>query len=167
MKNIDDFKVVFETERIYFVKVSEKLVQDYLNMVNDIEVQKYISHNRKEYALEDELEWIENKLKENAVVFSMIEKGTNDFIGNIEIMDIENNKGELGIAIISLKQNKRFGQEAIKKIIDYAFNTLNLDSLDLNVYDFNPRAICCYEKVGFKRLGQGKTKEDIHMVITK
>ena len=88
----------------------------------------------------------------------MIEKETNEFIGNIEIMEINNNIGEIGIAITQKKQNNHFGQEAIKRLIKYAFNDLNLDGLELNVYNFNARGINCYEKVGFVIDGHGKTK---------
>lgn len=48
-----EYEIVFESERISFIKITEKLVQDYLDMVNDIEVQKYISHNRKTYELDE------------------------------------------------------------------------------------------------------------------
>ncbi len=162
-----NYEIIFESERISFVKLTEKLVQDYLDMVNDIDVQKYISHNRKKYELNGELEWIKSKLEENAIIFSMIEKESNEFIGNIEIMEIKDNVGEMGIAITPKKQDKHYGQEAIKRFIEYAFNTLNLDGLELNVYNFNPRGIRCYEKVGFIKDGQGKTEEDIHMSIKK
>ena len=162
-----DYEIIFESERIYFVKLTEKLVQEYLDTVNDIEVQKYISHNRKTYELDEELEWVKSKLKENAIIFSMIEKETKEFIGNIEIMEIKNNIGEMGIAITPKKQDKHFGQKAIKRLIEYAFNDLSLDGLELNVYNFNPRGIRCYEKVGFIKDGPGKTDEDIHMKISK
>ena len=161
------YKIVFESNRIYFVKLSKTLVHDYLNMVNDKEVQSFISHKRKTYELDGELEWINSKLEENAIIFSMIEKETNEFIGNIEIMEINNNIGEIGIAITPKKQNNHFGQEAIKKLIEYAFSDLNLDGLELNVYNFNTRGIKCYEKVGFVRDGEGKAEEDIHMSIKR
>lgn len=160
-------EIIFESDRIDFVKLSEKLVDDYLDMVNDIEVQRFISHERKVYSLDGELEWIKSKLEENVIIFSMIEKQTNEFIGNIEIMKINNNIGEVGIAITRKKQDKHFGQEAIKRLIEYSFNELNLNGLELNVYDFNPRGIKCYEKVGFIIDGQGKSKEDIHMSLKK
>lgn len=164
---VKNFNFIFETERIYFVNLSEQLAEEYLNMVNDIEVQKYMRHDIKKYTLEQELEWIKNKLNENAIIFSMIEKKTNEYIGNIEIMNIFDNIGEMGIAITPKQQNKHFGQEAIRAIIHYAFYSLNLDGLQLNVYKFNSRGIHCYEKVGFKMEGYGKTEEEILMKITK
>ncbi len=162
-----EYEIIFESNRIKFIKLSKKLVNDYLDMVNDVEVQRFISHKRKIYSLDGELEWIKSKLEENAIIFSMIEKQTNEFIGNIEIMKINNNIGEVGIAITRKKQNKHFGQEAIKRLIEYSFSELNLDGLELNVYDFNSRGINCYEKVGFVIDGQGKTKEDIHMLLKR
>lgn len=162
-----EYEIIFESNRIKFIKLSKKLVNDYLDMVNDVEVQRFISHKRKIYSLDGELEWIKSKLEENAIIFSMIEKQTSEFIGNIEIMKINNNIGEVGIAITRKKQNKHFGQEAIKRLIEYSFSELNLDGLELNVYDFNSRGINCYEKVGFVIDGQGKTKEDIHMLLKR
>lgn len=136
-------------------------------MVNDPEVQKGICRKAKIYTYEQELEWVKEKLNEDKAIFSMIEKETNEYIGNVEIMKIIENVGEIGITITPLKQNKHYGQEAMKSIINYALNIMNLENVDLNVYKTNPRAIHCYEKVGFIRDGVGKTEEDIHMIYKK
>lgn len=162
-----NYDVIFESDRILFVKLSEHLVQDYLAMVNDINVQKFISKDRQEFTLEQELEWVKNKLNNKKIIFSMLEKGTNRFIGNIEIRKIENNIGELGITITPEQQNKHFGQEAIEAFLGYAYNVLGLDGMELNVYSFNSRGIHCYEKVGFVKDGLGEDPDDIHMVIRK
>lgn len=167
MRNIYEKKIIFESEKIIFIKLTSQLVNDYLNMVNDISVQKYISHKRKTYTLDNELEWIKSKLDENVIIFSIIEKNTNEFIGNIEIIKINNNIGEIGFAITTKKQDNHFSQEAIKRFIDYAFNELNLNDLELNVYDFNTRGIKCYEKVGYIVDFQGKTNENIHMFLKR
>ena len=55
---------------------------------------------------------VKEKLNEDATIFSMIEKETNEYIGNVEIMKIIENVGEIGITITPLKQNKHYGQEA-------------------------------------------------------
>ena len=162
-----NYEVVFESDRIIFIKLTKDLVEDYVNMVNDENVQRLISKKRNIYKIDEELEWINGKLKNNSIIFSMIEKVTNNYIGNIEIMNINNNIGELGIAITPNQQDKHFGQEAIKRLIKYCFDDLKLDGLELNVFSFNPRAIHCYEKVGFVKDGVGKEPEDIHMVIRK
>ena len=44
------------------------------------------------------------------IIYSMIEKNTGKFIGNIEIMDINNGIGEIGISIVPSMQNKHYVQ---------------------------------------------------------
>jgi len=46
-----------------------------------------------------------------------------------------------------------YGQEAVTLLLDYGFNILNMNSIELGVYAFNERAIRCYEKIGFQRIG--------------
>ncbi len=161
------YDIVFESENIYYIKLDEKLVNDYLTMVNDPDVANKISHKVRTYTYEQELSWVKSKLEENALCFSMLEKTTGEYIGNIEIMQIENNIGELGISITAAKQDKHYGTESIESLLKYAYEELNLDGMELNVYATNPRAIHCYEKVGFVRDGIGKTEEDIHMKISR
>ena len=157
------YKVIFESDNILYVNVDKKLINNYLVMVNDPEVQKGISHKTRVYTYEQELIWVNEKLNEEAPIFSMIEKETGDYIGNIEIMHVRDGIGEIGIAITPIKQNKHYGQEAMKAIINYGLNVMNLENVDLNVYKTNPKAIRCYEKVGFITDGIGKTEEDLHM----
>lgn len=160
---MNNYEVIFESENILYVKLSENLIDDYLKMVNDPDISKFISHHPKKYSYEDEQQWVKNQLDKNAICFSMIEKKSSEYIGNIEIMEIKNNIGELGISITKDKQNKHYGYESIKAIIKYGSEKLNLQGMDLNVYDTNLRAIHCYEKVGFIKAGEGKSNGDIHM----
>ena len=164
---MEEYNIIFESDNIIYVKVSESLINDYLNMINDYNVSKMISKNNRIYTYEEELNWVKEKLLENACIFSMLEKSTGEYIGNIEIMNINNNIGEIGIAITSNKQNKHYGTESMKRIIEYGYNELNLDGFELNVYTTNSRAIRCYEKVGFINIGPGKTNDDIHMMLKK
>lgn len=50
--------------------------------------------------------------------------------------------------------NKGYGTEAIRLLLDYGFNYMNLHSIHLNLMSFNIRAQKCYEKCGFKETGR-------------
>ena len=56
---------------------------------------------------------------------------------------------------ISEKENwsKGYGKEATRLMVDYAFQTLNMNRIQLHVSVENPRAIRVYEKVGFVKEG--------------
>lgn len=47
-----------------------------------------------------------------------------------------------------------YGTEALSLLIKYCFNTLNLYRVELEVFEFNKRAIKVYQKCGFKEEGQ-------------
>lgn len=50
-------------------------------------------------------------------------------------------------------QGRGFGSEAMQLIFDYAFKTLNLNKISLEVVAFNENSIHLYEKAGFEREG--------------
>lgn len=160
---MENSNYIFTSKNIIFKQVSKDYISDYLLMINDIEIASKISKNICTYTYEDEVKWVEEKIKENDLVFTMVEKSTGDFIGNIEIMKVINKVGEIGISLAKSKQNKGYGSEAISSLMEYGKTTLGINSFELNVYVTNPRAIRCYEKVGFIKSGEGKNKESIHM----
>ncbi len=144
-------KKVFESERINFVEISDELIDDYLTMINDMDnVQRFIGEIREPFTYEEELNWVHTRKKDNNVIFSMIDKETNMFIGNIEFMNIEDSSAELGISITYSMQIKGYGIESIKAILNYGFTTLNLNKIYLRTKIFNNRAIHVYHKCGFK-----------------
>ena len=62
---MEKYEIIFESENILYVKINENLINDYLIMVNDPEVQKGISRKAKIYTYEQELEWVKEKLNED------------------------------------------------------------------------------------------------------
>ena len=58
-----------------------------------------VSTKKKTILLSDELKWIKSKLENNDYVFTMIEKNTNEFIGNVEFMEYDVESAELAISI--------------------------------------------------------------------
>lgn len=144
------YNIKFESENIIFVDINQELINDYLNMVNDPEVSKFISLKSRYFSYEDELTWLNNKKEKKSVIFSMLEKDTNEFIGNIELMSIENDIGEIAICITPSKQNKHYGYESINRFMQYCKDELKLNVFELSVYSHNKKAINLYKKLGFK-----------------
>ncbi len=42
---MNKYEKIFESERIYYIKITKDLIEDYLEMINDIEIANKISHN--------------------------------------------------------------------------------------------------------------------------
>ena len=156
---------IFTSERIDFVPVSEDLVPDYLAMINDRErVGRFIGRSQPITAEQDRL-WVQKKLAEKAPVFSMVDRATGAFIGNIELMDVEDGAGELGIAITAARQEQGYGSEAIPAFVRYAMDDLGLSRVYLKAFPFNARAIHVYEKCGFREYD--RTEDDVFMEILR
>lgn len=158
-------KAIFESENMLFIHMSELLMDDYLKMYNNQEIQKSIF--KKNYSSEQISNWIKKQIIEKSeCIFSIIEKTTGEYIGNMEIIP-KDNICEMLISITPDKQNRHYGTEAINALLKYVFETLKLDRVELYVYANNLRAIHCHEKAGFAKAGPGITEEDIHMMISK
>lgn len=158
--------VIFESENIVYVRPSFDLVPDYLEMVNDIDnVARFIGERSEPLTEQQEIDYIKDKMDNNATMFSMLEKGTNRFIGNIEFFNRVFEEAEWGIVITTSMQNKGYGTEALKRSVEYGFNELGLNRIYLGVYVNNPRAIHVYENCGFKEYERDDV--DVFMEITK
>ena len=161
-----DMNVIFESENIIYFRPSFDLVPQYLEMVNDIEnVAKFIGERRTLLTEQDEIDYIKDKMDKDATMFSMLEKDTRDFIGNIEFFNRVDDEAEWGIVITSKMQNKGYGKEALRRSVEYGFNELDLKRIYLEVYANNPRAIHIYENCGFKEYD--RTGVDVFMEILK
>ena len=157
-------KQIFESDSISFVEVSELLVNDYLDMVNDEKnFNEFTGGRAKQFTAEQELNWVRKKLEEKALVFSMLEKTTGRFIGNIELMDPKDGEGELGIGITAKMQDRGFGTEAVAAFTKYVMERLGFKRVFLRTDPNNGRAIRVYEKCGFREYD--RTDEHVFMEI--
>lgn len=75
----------------------------------------------------------------------------NTLIGEVRFKSIKwfNRKAELSLVIKKEFQNKGYGTEVLKSIIEHAFNTMNLYRLEAEVIDFNDASKSVIEKYGF------------------
>jgi len=92
-------------------------------------------------------------------------------IGNIGLMNVCNidRDAELGIFIGEKSEwGKGFGRNAIKLMLRYAFQTLNLNRIYLKVFENNLRGIKSYRASGFieeGRMRQAKFSEGAYLDV--
>jgi RimJ/RimL family protein N-acetyltransferase len=144
-------------ENVYLGPVSKKDIPRLVKWMNDIEVLKYIAQIYSSHTEETVEEYLEKCNKSPTKHYYGIFLNNGELIGGTDLTHIDqiNQIASLGI-IIGEKQHwsKGYGTEAIKLLLDYGFNILNLNNIMLEVVDFNKRAQRCYEKVGFKIIGK-------------
>ncbi|MFW9906105.1 MAG: GNAT family N-acetyltransferase [Candidatus Thorarchaeota archaeon] len=142
-------------------------VDELMKFWNNLELQRFLSGSQIASRDEEE-EWIrstwERRRKGEAYIFGIFLQEQNQYIGNIEIGIINRiaQRGDLGISIFNPHYwNKGIGTEAISLILKFAFSSLNLRTIELEVFEFNKRAQTCYQNVGFIEVGR---KRQAHYV---
>jgi len=166
-------KIEFSTARIDFTKPKVSFAKFYAENINNPEIYRWLRSNPQTYTIEQEKEWIKSIKKEP--IYTIIEKGTENIIGNTGFNSINGKVGEIGIWITPKYQNKHYGREAIEKIIEIGFNKFNLEEITLTVFENNVRAIKCYKNIGFIETsvdknvtdGIGNPTNNIHMKIER
>jgi len=78
-------------------------------------------------------------------------------IGTIQLYDFnEQDKScKLGIRIGDRDYwSKGYGEDAVKTLLEYAFMKIDIYRVTLKVYEYNERAVKCYQKCGFQYEGR-------------
>lgn len=143
-------------ERIYLSPQITEDAEKYVEWLNDFETTDYIGRSHQPITLEWEKAYLEGHINGEAN-FGIITLKDNKLIGTVGIEYIDHVKrtGTLGIFIGEKDyREKGYGTEAIRLILDYGFNYLNLNNIKLDLMEFNEKALKCYKKCGFKEYGR-------------
>lgn len=165
-----------EGDHCYLSPLNIADAEKYTEWLNDLEVTKHLIVSDRQINVQKEEEILNDMIKNGAQIFAIIDKEKDVLIGNCSLFKIDHpdRKAELGIFIGDKHYwDKGFGTEALRLLLDYGFNILNLHNIFLNVHSFNKRALKAYEKVGFKVIGRrresfimgGKKYDEIFMDI--
>ena len=143
-------------ERLYLSPVSQDDAELYVKWMNDAYVAKHFGQYANVVASKNELKWLFEPKSENQR-YAIVLLEDDVLIGHISIHNIDhlNRNAFLGIFIGEEEhRGKGYGAEAIRLILDYGFNTLNLHNIMLFVHADNHAAIACYKKAGFREAGR-------------
>ncbi|WP_032121499.1 GNAT family N-acetyltransferase [Clostridium amazonitimonense] len=133
--------------------------------INDAEIKRYLHPGIPYlYTLEDEIKWFEmQSASKDCYNFAIETIEREIYIGGCGINNIDwkNSVVEVGIFIGDKNYwGKGYGSDAMKVLIKFIFDQMNINKIKLKVYSFNKRAIKCYEKCGF--INEGVLRQEIY-----
>jgi RimJ/RimL family protein N-acetyltransferase len=137
--------------------LSLSYLDEYQDMLCEDECRHFTGTQSPVPTLDQIKNWLSSREEaENRYDWAIINKscGLDSFVGEIVLSNIDevNLKASLRIGLYR-DRNKGFGTEAVESVLNFAFKTLDLKLVDLEVYEFNHRAIHTYKKIGFKVTG--------------
>ena len=143
-------------ERIYLSPRNNEEIEKFTQWLNDFQTTDYLGRSSYIITLESEKQYFEETIDKNYNFF-IVTLDDDKLIGTVglEKFDAINRTATLGIFIGDKEYRSQvYGTEAIKLILDYGFNYLNLNNIKLDLMSFNERALKCYQKCGFKEYGR-------------
>lgn len=149
---------MYHGEKIQLAAVQREYLPQYIKWLNDWEIAQFLYPGvAVPFNLDDETEWYENRRKqEGSFIFAILTLAENKLIGNCGLhhVDFKNRSATFGIVIGDKDYwGNGYGTDATRTLLRFGFEELGLNRVELEVYDFNPRAIRAYEKAGFHRDG--------------
>lgn len=142
--------------------VSDSDTENILRWRNSENVKKFFNY-QKEITEAEHKEWLKEKVYKGFVhQFVIYDESLKKDIGSVYLKNVDNvnRKAEYGVFIGERDAIGRgIGTIIAQAMIKYAFNTLHLHRLYLQVHKDNLGAIRCYEKAGFKK--EAILKDDI------
>jgi [ribosomal protein S5]-alanine N-acetyltransferase len=155
------FKVL-HTERLILRPFSKSDAPNVQNLANNKEVAEMIGLPQP-YLLKHALDWIEIQPelfeKEIEYPLAIVQKRTDELVGTITLrVDKDNQKGELGYWIGSPFWGMGFATEAVKRMMLFGIEELELNKIWASALSRNVASITVLQKAGMVK--EGVLKQD-------
>ena len=177
--NKDNYKPFLEGDKIYFIPLDEEVDDNYIKWINDREIIKHLETGHFPKSRQEVVEYVRTiNSSPNYIFFAVIEKKTNNYIGNAKLGPIDwiNRTSEYGRMIGEKSaQRKGYGKEISELLLHYAFMILNINKITAGAVADNIASIKSNEKVGLEIEGtlkqqvfnDGIYKDTVRMGITR
>lgn len=147
---------ILTSERLTLRQLSAKDDSAIFALRSDTEINKYLGRQASR-TIEDAITFINNindNIKRNdSIYWAITLTNSKIFVGTICLFDYTNekNKCEIGYELLTNFQGQGIMQEATTKVIDYAFQTMQLKKIEAFTHNDNLSSIKLLTKLDFKK----------------
>lgn len=143
---------------IYLRKLGKEYIEEYYECFKNISIESIVFTGTQQMFTKSNVERYLEEISYDSsrADFLIFSKELNKIVGEVSINEINRNNRSANIRVMVFRKedfNKGYGSEAIVLALHYGFGMFNLHRIELDVFDFNERAIHVYEKLGFKKEG--------------
>lgn len=146
---------ILEGEKVRLRPVQERDLPMFVQWLQDPEVRRWLAAVGDAPTLEEELAWYDRRRSDPDSVMWSIETLDGRLVGTTELrLTLEAKRAELGIAIQDKTMwSQGLGTDTVRLVLEYGFDDLELNRVDLTTDEDNVRGRRCYEKCGFVEEG--------------
>ncbi|MEW2434065.1 GNAT family protein [Streptomyces caniferus] len=149
-------KPVLTGDRIRLTPLSARHAAAFHASAVDPETRR-LTGTHHDFTLEELQAWCAGSLdRADRLDLAVEDRESGEFLGELALsgIDAPNAQGSFRIALVPDATGRGIGSEATRLLLDYAFDRVGLHRVQLEVYDYNPRARRAYEKCGFEVEGR-------------
>ena len=158
---------ILKTERLTLRQLVVNDEQEIFTLRSDKEINKYLDRQISN-TIDDARNFItkvnENINKNDSLYWAITLRDRNILVGTICLFGFsdENGKCEIGYELLTNFQGQGIMKEAVEKVIDYAFNTVNVKKIEAFLHRDNQSSIKLLEKFSFRNSNEpDKTNPDL------
>jgi RimJ/RimL family protein N-acetyltransferase len=143
-------------ERCYLSPIDPDDYLKYTEWLNDLEVMSGLAMVTGQVTAAAERETL-GRMAASGHSYAIVDIETDQLLGNCAFHPVDHVNGTATVGIFIGDKScwsRGYGSEALRLLLDYGFNVLNLHSVMLEVFAYNRRAIASYLKVGFREIGR-------------
>ena len=147
---------ILKTERLTLRQLVVNDEQEIFTLRSDIEINKYLDRQVSN-TIDDARNFI-NKVNENinkndSLYWAITLSDSNILVGTICLFGFseENGKCEIGYELLTNFQGQGIMKEAVEKVINYAFNTIQVQKIEASLHRDNQRSIKLLDNFSFKQ----------------
>ena len=143
-----------ENKKKILRKLEDKDAPFMLEWMHDMEIARRYQIDFTKFSLEDVKQFINNSFSTQNMHFAFV-NDKDEYMGTISLKNISlrDKNAEFSIVTRKCAQGTVITVQATHELIVYAFHTLKLNKIYLNVFSNNIHAIHFYEKIGFQKEG--------------
>jgi ribosomal-protein-alanine N-acetyltransferase len=147
---------ILKTERLTLRQLVVNDEQEIFTLRSDIEINKYLDRQISN-TIDDARNFI-NKVNENinkndSLYWAITLSDRNILVGTICLFGFSDENGtcEIGYELLTNFQGQGIMKEAVEKVINYAFNTIQVQKIEASLHRDNQSSIKLLDKFSFKQ----------------
>ncbi len=147
---------ILKGKKVILRPMSLKDAANFVRWFNDETVTRFLGRQNTGITLNQEKAYIKKIGNNKEQIIWSIDTKDGVHIGSTDLhsLNLVNKKTDWGIIIGDKNYwNQGYGQDTLKTVMKYCFNTLKLNRFGLSVYEGNAAGIKCYSKCGLKKEG--------------
>lgn len=142
---------ILNTAKLTLRQLALKDEEEIFLLRSDSVINKYLNRQTSK-TIDDARQFINNIIKGNALYWAITLSHKDKLIGTICLYGFSNvhDKCEIGYELLPSFQRQGIMQEALEKVIDYAFHVIRIKKIEAFLHKDNQKSIKLLENLSFK-----------------